>query len=107
MKNAAAFVFREPEVLSFTKYINSKAGEDQYYILNCSYFSKSSGDSDSESSNEEDNEFNDEDTEELGSEPPIEDVSEIDGENGECDEDEDIEETDETRDSTISETNKH
>jgi Rps23 Pro-64 3,4-dihydroxylase Tpa1-like proline 4-hydroxylase len=48
--NSVAFVFREPEVLSFIKYINARVGEDCYYVLNCSFFGATSGESDSEAS---------------------------------------------------------
>lgn len=49
--NCLAVVFREPEILSFTKYINVLAGSNFYYLLNCSFFGAASdGESESEDS---------------------------------------------------------
>uniref|UniRef100_A0AC34GUQ0 US12 prolyl 3-hydroxylase n=1 Tax=Panagrolaimus sp. ES5 TaxID=591445 RepID=A0AC34GUQ0_9BILA len=77
--NSVAFVFREPDVLSFIKYINARVGEDCYYVLNCSFFGATSGESDSEASidselGEDDDESNWEDLDEI--EPEEEDDNE-------------------------------
>ncbi|KAE9549724.1 hypothetical protein FO519_007058 [Halicephalobus sp. NKZ332] len=69
VSNGAAFVFREPEVLNFTKYLNSKCGKKSYFVLNCSYYSNSSGDSETESSEEVEEEEYDDDSENYSSEP--------------------------------------
>uniref|UniRef100_A0A915CYV4 Kringle domain-containing protein n=1 Tax=Ditylenchus dipsaci TaxID=166011 RepID=A0A915CYV4_9BILA len=54
--NTAAIVFREPEVLNFTKYVNCLAGDKHFYVLNCSFFGVSNEDSESEDSLESDDE---------------------------------------------------
>uniref|UniRef100_A0A7E4VHN2 P4Hc domain-containing protein n=1 Tax=Panagrellus redivivus TaxID=6233 RepID=A0A7E4VHN2_PANRE len=52
--NVAAFVFREPEVLNFTKYINCLAGDDTFYVFQATYFGFSpESDSDSSASDED------------------------------------------------------
>ena len=48
--NTAAIVFREPEVLNFTKYVNHRAGDAHFFVLSCSFFGISTGESESESS---------------------------------------------------------
>lgn len=65
--------FSEPEVLNFTKYVNHRAGNDCFFVLNCSFFGISTGESESESSLEsevlEEGELGEEeDDEELGDE---------------------------------------
>ncbi|KAI1707032.1 2OG-Fe(II) oxygenase superfamily domain-containing protein [Ditylenchus destructor] len=66
LMNTAAIVFREPEVLNFTKYVNCRAGSDYFYVLNCSFFGISSEDSEFDSSSsslEEDGEDPEDDDE--------------------------------------------
>jgi hypothetical protein len=58
-KNSAAIVFREPEVLHFTKYVNLRAGSRRFYVLNCSFFGISNEDSESEDSLEDEDELSD------------------------------------------------
>ncbi|KAK0401339.1 hypothetical protein QR680_015724 [Steinernema hermaphroditum] len=41
--NTAVVVFRDPEVLSFVKYINARAGKICYYALECSYYGMKDG----------------------------------------------------------------
>lgn len=49
--NCLAIVFREPEILNFTKHINCLAKSGVYYVLNCSFFGAASeDDNESESS---------------------------------------------------------
>ncbi|KAH7698307.1 Protein C17G10.1, partial [Aphelenchoides avenae] len=52
--NSVAIVFREPEVLNFTKYVNCLSADDSYFMLNCSFFGISDEDNESESSLESD-----------------------------------------------------
>lgn len=53
--NCLAIVFREPEILNFTKYINCLADSAVYYVLNCSFFGAAfEDDNESESSLESD-----------------------------------------------------
>ena len=84
VSNGAAFVFREPEVLNFTKYLNSRAGKNSYYVLNCSYYSNSSGDSETESSDEVEDEYDD-DSENYSSEPKTDSNDEYGNEGSEVD----------------------
>ncbi|CAG9530498.1 unnamed protein product [Cercopithifilaria johnstoni] len=38
VRNSAALVFREPGVYPFVKYVNCKAGDKHYYVINCSFY---------------------------------------------------------------------
>lgn len=38
VRNSAALVFREPGVYPFVKYVNCKAGDRHYYVINCSFY---------------------------------------------------------------------
>ncbi|MCP9261822.1 2-oxoglutarate and iron-dependent oxygenase domain-containing protein 1 [Dirofilaria immitis] len=38
VRNSAALVFREPGVCPFVKYVNNKAGDRHYYVINCSFY---------------------------------------------------------------------
>ncbi|KAL3117472.1 hypothetical protein niasHT_003220 [Heterodera trifolii] len=62
--NTAAIVFREPEVLNFTKYLNHRTGDGHFFVLSCSFFGISTGESESESSLESDDEEEGEEGEE-------------------------------------------
>ncbi|KAL3103407.1 hypothetical protein niasHS_002593 [Heterodera schachtii] len=68
--NTAAIVFREPEVLNFTKYLNHRTGDGHFFVLSCSFFGISTGESESESSlesdDEEEGEFGEEEEEAEG-----------------------------------------
>lgn len=38
VRNSLALVFREPGVYPFMKYVNSKADDRHYYVINCSFY---------------------------------------------------------------------
>ncbi|VDM09084.1 unnamed protein product [Wuchereria bancrofti] len=38
VRNSAALVFREPGVYPFVKYVNCKAEDKYYYVINCSFY---------------------------------------------------------------------
>ncbi|MFH4976936.1 hypothetical protein AB6A40_003645 [Gnathostoma spinigerum] len=60
--NSLALVYREPEVFSFVKYVNSRAGDRLFYVLNCSFF----GISDTDTSTEDSEETTSEESEDEG-----------------------------------------
>jgi hypothetical protein len=65
--NCAAVVFREPDILNFTKYVNHLSNSQFYYVLSCSFFGVASdeGSEDSlESGGEEEHEEMNSDTDE-------------------------------------------
>ncbi|CAD5219780.1 unnamed protein product [Bursaphelenchus okinawaensis] len=72
-KNSLAIVFREPGVLSFTKYVNCNIGDKEYFGLNLTYFGVCNDDED-EAEDDED-EFEDE----LGEESEEEDEADKPG----------------------------
>lgn len=43
VRNSAALVFREPGVYPFVKYVNCRAGDRHYYVINCSFYGFSLG----------------------------------------------------------------
>lgn len=53
-------VFREPTSFFFTKFVNCLAGQDEYYVLNLSYYGVQCGENDSEEGSDEDLENDDE-----------------------------------------------
>lgn len=42
--NSVALVFREPGVYPFIKYVNSKSEDQQYFLVNCSFYGMAQSD---------------------------------------------------------------